>query len=38
MENEAEAKGERKPRGLVRYPYSNRDNAQGFTIYRWLGR
>ncbi len=38
MDNEARAEGERKPRGVVNYPYSNQERAQGFTIYRWLGR
>jgi hypothetical protein len=37
IENENGAKGERRPRGTVRYPHSNQDVAQGFTIYRWLG-
>jgi len=36
VENEAEAKGERKPRGVVTYPYTNQHAAQGFTIYRPL--
>lgn len=36
-ENEMNAVGERKPRGSVRYRYSNRHGAQGFTIYRSLG-
>ncbi len=34
IENEAQAKGVRQPRGVVEYPYSNRNHAQGFTIYR----
>jgi hypothetical protein len=34
IENEAGAEGERKPRGMVMYPYTNRGGAQGFTIYR----
>jgi hypothetical protein len=36
QQNEAEARGERKPRGMVRYPYTNSHSAQGFTIYRPL--
>jgi hypothetical protein len=35
-ENEEQARGERKPRATVRYPYTNRNGAQGFTIYRPL--
>lgn len=35
-ENEVNAQGERKPRGMVSYPYSNRDHAPGFTIYQSL--
>lgn len=34
IENEKKAEGERKPRGRVRYPHTNRKLAQGFTIYR----
>ena len=34
MENESKAQGERRPRGTVHYPYTNRAMAQGFTIYR----
>jgi hypothetical protein len=37
MENESGAKGERKPRGIVEYPHSNKQAALGFTYYRWLG-
>lgn len=33
-ENEQRAKGERKPRGFVSYPYTNKNKAQGFTIYQ----
>jgi hypothetical protein len=33
-QNENEAKGERKPRGITSYPFSNADGAQGFSIYR----
>lgn len=36
IENEQEAKGLRKPRGSVSYPFSNKHHAQGFTIYRPL--
>jgi len=36
VENEKKAQGERKPRGVVDYPYTNRNAAQGFTIYRPL--
>ena len=32
--NEQAASGERRPRGVVRYPYTNQGHAQGFTIYR----
>jgi hypothetical protein len=35
-ENESRAEGERRPRGIVRYPYTNLQGAQGFTIYRPL--
>ncbi|WP_165499837.1 restriction endonuclease [Pedobacter frigidisoli] len=31
--NEDKAIGIRKPRGLVTYPYSNKDGAQGFSKY-----
>jgi hypothetical protein len=37
VENENGANGVRKPRGIMRYPHSNRHFAQGFTIYRRLG-
>jgi len=33
-DKELKAQGERKPRGFVRYPYTNQHGAQGFTIYR----
>ncbi len=36
LKNEADAKGERKPRGFVQYPYTNKHGAQGFSIYRPL--
>jgi len=36
IENEANAHGERKPRGLVSYPFTNQEGAQGFTKYRSL--
>lgn len=32
--NESEAKGEKKPRGIVIYPYSNKHGAQGYTRYQ----
>jgi len=32
-ENETKAVGVREPRGFVKYPYTNRGSAQGFTIY-----
>jgi hypothetical protein len=32
-QNEREAEGERKPRGFVRYPFSNQNFAQGYTTY-----
>lgn len=32
--NERLAEGERKPRGEMYYPYTNRHGAQGFTIYQ----
>jgi CxxC motif-containing protein len=35
-ENERKAKGERKPRGVTVYPYTNKERAQGFTTYRRL--
>jgi hypothetical protein len=35
-ENEAGCVGERKPRGRTVYPFTNRNGAQGFTIYRPL--
>ena len=35
-ENEEQARGARKPRASVDYPYTNRNGAQGFTIYRPL--
>jgi hypothetical protein len=35
-ENERNARGERKPRGEVTYPFTNQQGAQGFTIYREL--
>lgn len=34
VENEEKAKGERKPRGFVEYPHTNKLKAQGFCIYR----
>lgn len=35
-ENEEKAVGTRQPRGGVTYPHTNREHAQGFTIYRPL--
>jgi hypothetical protein len=35
-ENEEKARGTREPRGFMQYPYTNRNRANGFTIYRWL--
>ncbi|HEY9060504.1 MAG TPA: restriction endonuclease [Pseudobacteroides sp.] len=35
-ENEEKAKGERKPRGYVSYPFSNKHGAQGYTKYEPL--
>jgi hypothetical protein len=36
VENEQGARGVRKPRGVVEYPFTNKERAQGFTIYRPL--
>jgi hypothetical protein len=36
VENEEPARGVRKPRGHVIYPFTNQESAQGFTIYRPL--
>jgi hypothetical protein len=36
IENERLARGEKRPRGYVRYPYSNKHGAQGYTKYRIL--
>lgn len=36
VENEDSAQGERKPRHVVTYSYTNKHAAQGFTIYRPL--
>ncbi len=33
IENEKQAKGERKPRGITHYPFTNKHGAQGFTVY-----
>ena len=35
-ENEGQAHGERRPRGVVDYPHTNKHNAQGFSIYKPL--
>jgi hypothetical protein len=37
-ENEAGAKGERRPRGMTNYPFTNKEGALGFTIYDSLER
>ena len=36
LENEQTARGERKPRGVTYYKYTNQQGAQGFSIYRPL--
>ena len=36
LENEQRAEGERRPRGFVKYPFTNLHGAQGFTIYKPL--
>lgn len=36
IENEKSAKGERRPRGVVQYAYTNAHSAQGFTVYKPL--
>lgn len=36
IENERRAVGDRRPGGLVEYPYTNRRVAPGLTIYRQL--
>lgn len=36
VENERKAQGVREPRGHVKYPFTNQESAQGFTIYRPL--
>jgi len=36
LANERGADGVREPRTCVRYPYTNRNQAQGFSIYRPL--
>jgi hypothetical protein len=36
VQNEVHSKGIRQPRGHVHYPFTNRHEAQGFTIYRPL--
>ncbi|MEY8757925.1 restriction endonuclease [Peribacillus frigoritolerans] len=33
-ENEENARGEKRPRGSVRYPYTNKHHAQGYTRYQ----
>ena len=34
IQNEREADGTREPKGSMTYPYTNRNCAQGFTIYK----
>jgi hypothetical protein len=36
IENERRAVGDRRPGGLVEYPYTNQRAAPGLTIYRQL--
>jgi len=36
VENEENVRGVRAPRGSAMYPYSNKNGALGFTIYRHL--
>jgi hypothetical protein len=33
IENEKRAQGERRPRGVTEYPFTNKNQAQGITIY-----
>lgn len=33
-ENESSAKGDKKPRGLTIYKFSNKNLAQGYTTYK----
>jgi hypothetical protein len=33
-ENESSASGERRPRGITLYKFSNQNGAQGYTIYK----
>jgi hypothetical protein len=37
VENEVGIRGERKPRSVAGYPFTNQHGAQGFTIYRPIG-
>ncbi|MBI2426895.1 MAG: hypothetical protein HYV34_03525 [Candidatus Kerfeldbacteria bacterium] len=32
-ENERRARGDRKPRGITHYPHTNREGAQGMSLY-----
>lgn len=36
IEDERRAVGDRRPGGLVEYPYTNRRRATGLTVYRQL--
>lgn len=36
IENEEQASGVKRPRGIVVYPYTNQHRAQGYTQYRDL--
>jgi hypothetical protein len=36
IENERRAVGDRRPGGLVEYPYTNRGQVTGVTVYRQL--
>lgn len=38
MQNTRDGPPNRHPRGLVHYPHTNRNRAQGFTIYRPIGQ
>ena len=38
MENSREGPPNRRPRGSVHYPHTNKNRAQGFTIYRPIGQ
>ncbi len=38
IENEKGISGTRQPRSRPAYPFTNKDNAQGFTIYRPISK